>query len=142
MPAAIVTAELAWEKRATPSQLESQNDDGSQGSSHGALSRTRQYARNIFKSYIRSATGQFTLRKQDTASLGVQTVDDDDDDETDDSAGSDDDRTDEPEPAHKVVRQQILTVPQIWLWAVEGTLSPYDKQHRPRSRLTIKQIPS
>ncbi|KAK3899739.1 hypothetical protein C8A05DRAFT_36634 [Staphylotrichum tortipilum] len=34
---------------------------------------------------------------------------------------SDDDQDNDPDPVQKCVRQQILTVPQIWLWAVEST---------------------
>lgn len=137
MPATVVTAEFAWEKRPTLSQLESQND-GSQTSSPGALSTIWQYARKMLKRHTRLETRQFAPRRQDTGNVDVQTGEDQD--AIDGSVDSDDDQTDKPGPAQKGVRQQILTVPQIWLWAVEGK-ALRTSQTGSRPQLTIEQIP-
>lgn len=50
-----------------------------------------------------------------------------------DSLHSDDDQTNEPEPD---IRQQIITVPQLWLWVVEGkSLTIYGMFHQQTQNL-------
>ncbi|KAK4038130.1 hypothetical protein C8A01DRAFT_17749 [Parachaetomium inaequale] len=107
-----------WEKSVTPAQLESQHGERRELSwSRAQLSRILQHAENLLKGNVWSGVEQPLSRKEPAPNIddGWQLGNLDDVESVD----SDGDKDHKAEPKGKFIPQQILTVPQIWLWAVE-----------------------
>ena len=101
---------------ATPSQLESQNHAASGPRlTQGFVSRIWQDLRNSWAGHVLPKPGQVAPTKEHLVDTRIQKESKDDE-----SIDSDNDRVNELKLDDKRVLQQILTVPQIWLWAVEG----------------------
>jgi hypothetical protein len=129
-------AERMWKENATPSRLESQTPSGDhEGLIDGLLPQTWRQIQRIKKS--RSEERRLSPRTERPSHSDEAEIDDEEEDGQK-SVASDDIGETEPELAVKCIRQQILAVPQLWLWAVGGkisrhTLVPY--MYRIRTRI-------
>jgi hypothetical protein len=107
-------AEKARKENITPSRLESQTVG------HESVLR---HIQHIIKG--RSERRQHAPRTEHPSHYADDDIDDQDDEDGQKSEASDDVEEIEPEPVVKSIRQQILTVPQLWLWVVGGKIRPH-----------------
>ena len=118
---AVAMGEAILDKKVTPSQLESQDRSRPASVRAGPASPTRmlERAKTWLPSRVRTETSQLAPKREHSFNPDYAKWTEDAE-----NPDSDGDQDNESEPVEKCVRQQILTVPQIWLWAVESTVSP------------------
>ncbi len=110
---AVAMSEATWDKKVpTPSQLESQNRSRPASiRAPGSPTNILQRATTWLPQRMRTERSQLSPRREQSSAMPDSAKLKEDVGPVD----SDDDESNESEPVHKCPRQQILTVPQIWL---------------------------
>jgi hypothetical protein len=117
---AVEVAEDTWERTATPSQLENQNPTPRRRSRRVLVSRIWQHFRNMLAGHVRSELKQLPPLTVKGLKERIAEPQDQMKKNEDEPLDSDDDEETDPEPKDKRIRQQILTVPELWILAVGG----------------------